>query len=90
MPPGPLHESVYVLLCVSAPVDCVPLVALLPDHPPEAAQAVALAVDHAKVALPPEGIVLGAALIVTVGAGVVTKTVADCVAVPPIPWHVNV
>jgi hypothetical protein len=45
------------------PLDCEPLVALLPDQPSEAVQAVALVVDHVRVVLPPAVIVLGAALI---------------------------
>ncbi len=62
---------------MSAPVDCAPLVALPPDQPPEAVQAVALAEDHVRVELPPEAIVLGLALMLTVGAAEVTDTVAD-------------
>jgi hypothetical protein len=50
---------------------------LLPDQPPEAVQAVALVEDHVSVELPPEAIVLGPALMVTVGAKDVTDTVAD-------------
>jgi hypothetical protein len=34
--------------------------------------------------------VLGLAESVTVGAGVVTVTVADCAALPPLPVHVRV
>jgi hypothetical protein len=68
----------------------VPLVALLPDHPPEALQDVALAADQVRVELPPEAIVLGPALMLTVGAGVVTVTVAACVALPPGPEHIRV
>jgi len=62
---------------VSAPVDCEPLVDLPPDQPPDAVQAVALADDHVRVELPAEAIVLGLALMLTVGAGEVTDTVAD-------------
>ncbi len=62
---------------MSAPVDWVPLVALLPDQPPEAVQAVALVEDHVRVEPPPEAMVLGAALILTAGADDVTDTVAD-------------
>jgi hypothetical protein len=62
---------------VSAPVDWVPLVALLPDQPPEAVQAVALVEDQVRVELAPEAIVLGPALMLTVGAADVTDTVAD-------------
>ena len=50
---------------------------MLPDQPPEAVQAVALVEDHVSVELPPEAIVLGPALRLTVGADDVTDTVAD-------------
>ncbi len=55
-----------------------PLVAMLPDQPPEAVQAVALVVDQVRVELPPLATVLGLAPRATVGAGVgaVTLTVA--------------
>jgi hypothetical protein len=70
-------------------VDWEPLVALLPDQAPDAAQEVALLADQLKVALPPLAIVLGLALKLTVGAGAVTETVADCVALPPAPVQVR-
>jgi hypothetical protein len=81
---------VYVVFALSAPVDCEPLVATLPDQPPEAVQAVALVEDQLSVALLPLVTVLGAALKVTVGAGVVTVTVADWTAEPPGPVQVRV
>jgi len=74
---------------VSAPVDCEPLMALAPDHAPEAVQAVALLDDQAKPALLPLVIVLGLAAKATVGAGGVTDTVVDCVALPPAPVQVS-
>jgi len=76
---------------VSAPVDCEPLMASLPDHAPEAVQEVALVADQLSVALLPLVIVLGLAvkLIVGAGAGEVTETVADCVALPPVPVQVS-
>lgn len=89
LPAGPRQVSVYVALCVSAPVKLEPLVALLPDQPPEAVQAVTLAEDHVRVALPPEAMVLGLALMVTVGVAEATDTVADCVALPPNPVQVS-
>jgi hypothetical protein len=67
-----------------------PLVASLPDQPPEAVHEVALVEDHVKVALLPLVTVLGAALKVTVGAGEVTVTVADWAAEPPGPVQVSV
>ena len=66
-------------------MDCEPLVALLPDHPPEAVQEVALVADQVKVELAPLATVLGLADKVTTGAGGVTETVADWFALPPPP-----
>jgi hypothetical protein len=65
-------------------------VASLPDQLPDAVQEVALVDDQVRVELPPLATVLGLALSVTVGAGVVTVTVADWAAVPPAPVHVSV
>jgi hypothetical protein len=80
-----------VAFAVSAPVDCEPLVALVPDQPPEAVQEVALGVDQDNVELAPLATVLGLAVMLTVGAGVgeVTETVTDWVALPPAPGHVS-
>jgi hypothetical protein len=65
-------------LALSAPVDCEPLTALLPDHPPEAVQEVALVDDQVKVELPPLATVLGLALILTVAVGLaLAVTVVD-------------
>ena len=66
-----------------------PLSALLPLQPPDAVQAVAFVADHVSVELLPLATELGAALIKTVGAGELTETVADCVALPPGPVHVK-
>jgi len=71
-------------------VDCEPLKPLLPDQSPEAVHEVALVADHVNVALPPLATVLGPAVKVTVGAGCVTDTVADCDALPPVPVQVSV
>lgn len=54
---------------MSVPVDCDPLVGLLPDHAPAAVQALALLDDQVSVALAPLLIVLGLAVRATVGAG---------------------
>ena len=76
---------------MSAPVDWVPLVPLLPDQPPEAVQAVALVEDHVSVELLPLTMELGLAARLTVGAEAaeVTETVATWVALPPLPVQVN-
>ncbi len=66
-----------------------PLSALAPDQPPLAVQAVALLLDHDRLEVRPDGMVLGVATKVTLGAPPVTVTVADCVAVPPIPRQLS-
>lgn len=68
----------------------MPLTALLPDQAPEAVQAVAWVVDQVRVEALPLTRELGLAVSVTVGAGVVTDTLADCVALPPAPVQVRV
>jgi hypothetical protein len=78
-----------VVLAVIAPLDCEPLIALLPDQPPAAVQAVVLVDDQVSVVVPPLLTVLGAAERLTVGAGVLTDTVADCAALPPVPVQVS-
>jgi hypothetical protein len=78
-------------LAVSAPVVCEPLVAALaPDQAPDAIQDVALVADQVSKALLPLATVLGPAVKLTVGAGVVTDTVADWAAVPPLPVQLRV
>jgi len=67
-----------------------PLLASLPDQPPDAAHEVALVEDHVNIELPPLVTVLGLAVKLTVGAGDVTETVADCAALPPAPLQVSV
>ena len=77
------------MLVVSAPLDCEPLIDLLPDQPPEATQAVALVATHVRVDAPPLLTVLGVVEKLTVGAAAITETVADCVALPPAPLQVS-
>jgi hypothetical protein len=79
-----------VVLALRATVDCEPLMALAPDQPPEAVQEVALLDDQVSVDDAPLAIVLGLAAMATVGAGGVTETVFDCVALPPAPVQVSV
>ncbi len=69
-------------------MDCDPLAALVPDQAPEPVQAVAFLADQVSVELAPLATVLGLAVKVTVGAGEVTDTVADCDALPPVPVQV--
>lgn len=89
-PPAPVQMSVYLVVAVSAAVVCVPLVASEPLQPPEAVQPVALVEDHVSAEVPPLATVVGLAVSVTVGAGDVTVTVADWLALPPAPVHVRV
>jgi hypothetical protein len=78
-------------LAVSAPVDCVPVVALVPVQAPEAVHEVALLDDHVSAEVLPLRMVLGLALKLTVTEGfALTVTVAVWEAVPPLPVHVNV
>ena len=69
---------------------CEPFTGLLPDQAPEAVQAVAWVADQLSEEALPLATVLGLAVKVTVGADVVTETVADCVALPPVPVQVSV
>ena len=79
------------MLALSAPLDCEPLIALLPDQPPEAVHDVALVEAHLSVDAPPLATVLGLALKPTVAVGcVLTDTVADCIALPPAPVQLSV
>ena len=77
-------------MAVRAPVDCEPLTALVPTQSPEAVQEVALVETQANVEPLPLVIVLGLTLKLTVGAGALTETVADCAALPPFPVQVKV
>ncbi len=77
------------MLAVSAPVECDPCTACAPDQPPDAVQEVALVADQVSVELLPLVTVLGEALMVTTGAGEVTDTVADWVALPAGPVQVS-
>jgi hypothetical protein len=60
---------VKVELAVRAPVDCEPLIPLVPDQAPEAVQDVALVADQLKVELLPLVTVLGLADRLIVGTG---------------------
>jgi hypothetical protein len=63
--------------------------AFAPDQAPEAAHEAAFFADHVSVALPPLFTALGPTLSETEGAAALTETVADCVALPPLPVHVR-
>jgi hypothetical protein len=68
----------------------VPLVAFVPDQPPEAVHEVTFVEAQDRVELPPLEMELGFALKLTVGAGCTTVTLADWVALPPAPVQVSV
>jgi hypothetical protein len=72
-------------LDLSAPVEREPAVGSVPDQAPDAVQAVALVDDQVSVVPFPLVTVLGLAARETAGAGWVTETVADWLAVPPGP-----
>jgi hypothetical protein len=65
-------------------------VALPPLQAPDAAQEVASIEDQERVDAAPLLTVLGFALSETVGSGIVTVTLADCEALPPLPLQVRV
>ena len=69
VPLAPPQVSVKVVELVMAPVLALPLVALLPDHPPEAAQLVALLEAQMRVADEPLVTRGGAAVRLRVGLG---------------------
>jgi hypothetical protein len=69
-------------------VPCEPAVFSAPDQSPEAAQEVALVVDHVSVEPLPDATVVGLAASLMTGAAADTVTVADCVAEPPGPLQV--
>jgi len=89
-PAEPVQLSVYVVVALSAAVDCEPLVATLPDQPPEAVQVVALLVVQVNSDVPPVLMLEGLALRDTLGGAAATEIVADWEAEPPVPLQVSV
>ena len=76
---------------VSSAVVCDPLVASVPDHPPEAVHEVTSLEDQVKVEVPPLATLLGLAVSITLGvAAAVTVIVTDCDVEPPVPVQVSV
>lgn len=88
-PPAPVQVSVNFVVAVRAAVACEPAVASEPLQPPEAVQAVASVDDHVKAEAAPLLTVAGFAARETAGAGLVTETMADCAALPPLPLQVS-
>jgi hypothetical protein len=91
-PPGPSQLKLNDVVCVSAPADSDPDVALPPLQPPDAVQVVASVLDQLRLDALPLTTLPGFADSETVGAGVagVTVTVAEAVATPLSPSHLNV
>jgi hypothetical protein len=77
------------VFALSAPVDRDPLVARVPDQPPDAVQLVAFVEDHDKVALEPLAMLVGLTLSEIVGTGADTEIVTDWAALPPAPVQVS-
>jgi hypothetical protein len=97
VPPEPVHDRPNVVAAVSVELEAVPLVPFDQLQPPDAAHDVAFVEDQVIVVAVPVGTVAGFAPMVTVGAAgggggggfdpVVTMTVAEAVALPPVPVH---
>ena len=81
---------VYLVVAERVPVVLEPLMDSAPLQPPEAMQLLAWAEDQVSTDVAPLAMVLGLALKLTVGAGVVTVTVAVCAALPPAPVQLSV
>ncbi|HZF16519.1 MAG TPA: hypothetical protein VE046_11295 [Steroidobacteraceae bacterium] len=79
VPPVPVHDSVYVLVAVNAPVLAVPVSGWLPDHAPPAVHVVALEEDQVRIEAAPLKTLVGLAVSETVGGAgsAVVVTVAD-------------
>jgi hypothetical protein len=92
LPPAPVQVRVYASLPVAVGVSvAVPLVAWVPLHAPLAVQDVAFVEDQVRVAVAPRTIEVGLTDIVTVGTGgALTDTVANALALPPLPLQVRV
>jgi hypothetical protein len=89
LPPDPVQVSMYLVVDVRDDVLVEPFIASLPAQPPDAEQEVAFVELQFKVDEPSLFTVLGLAARATVGAAAVTVTVADCVALPPVPVQVS-
>ncbi len=88
-PPVPVQVSPKLVLDVSAPVRCDPLVSVLLVQPPDALQEVVFVDDQLINAVPPFATVLGLADITSVGFGALTIIWTNWVLVPPGPVHVS-
>src|SRR5262245_39184246 len=90
LPAAPVQVRVKLLVALSAPVDWLPEVALVPDQSPEAVQEVALVEDQASVEDAPLVTDVGFVVSDTVGSvDAVAVTLADTLALPPAPVQVR-
>jgi len=89
LPPAPVQVSPKLVLDVSAPVRCDPLVSVLLVQPPDALQEVVFVDDQLINAVPPFATVLGLADITSVGFGALTVILTNWVSAPPGPVHVS-
>ena len=85
LPPEPVQLSVNLVVDVSGPTDCVPLVALVPVQPSLAVQLLAFVLLQVSVEFEPEAMLCGLAPSETVGAGAVTVTTTLLCVDPPAP-----
>src|SRR5258706_10011677 len=85
VPPAPVQARVNVLVLLSAPVDWLPEIVLVPVHAPEATQEVASVEDQVRAEDAPPVTDAGVAVRDTVGAGGMTVTVAEALPDPPGP-----
>jgi hypothetical protein len=85
VPPGPVHSSEYEVAVLTAPVPWLPLTPRRPLQPPEAVHEVALVEFHVNVAAPPATTTVGAAVNVTVAAGIIVTVLTRDAVVPPGP-----
>jgi hypothetical protein len=86
VPPGPLQLNEYVVLALTAPVDCVPLSGNAPLQPSDAKHAAALLEPQVSMDVSPGAITDGLTINVAVGT-TLTTAVAD--EVPPGPLQAN-
>jgi hypothetical protein len=89
LPCGPVQVNVKVDFSDSGPLDCVPLIAFLPDQAPEATQDSASSENQVSVEAPPGLTVVGVALRTIAGADRATEIVVDCVTDPAGPVQVS-
>jgi hypothetical protein len=89
LPPAPVQVRMNLVVAVIDAVAFEPLVGCDPLQPPEAVQLLSSVEVQVSMDVAPLLTVAGLAVKVTEGAAAVTETVADCVAVPPLPVQVR-